>query len=208
SRRIDVFMSGSGTVSPPGPLVIAAGDSLNFTIEAAQFYHIADIITDDTSFTNGLNISQTNFHWASINVAATGSLHAVFALNLVTNSLTEAWLAGYGFTNDAFIVEALRDHDGDGASAWHEFVAGTQPTNAMHVLNLTVSQTNTAERILRFTWPSAVDRTYDLLAAPDLTSLFQIMHANIPATPPMNVYTTSVQVLSNRVFRLRATREE
>jgi hypothetical protein len=208
SRRIDVFTSGSGTVNPPGPLVIQAGDSLNFTIEAAQFSHIANIITDNTSFTNGLNISQTNFHWAAINVAATGSLHAVFALNLVTNSLTEAWLAGHGFTNDAFIVEAQRDHDGDGASAWHEFVAGTQPTNAMHVLNLTVSQTNTAERTLHFTWPSAVDRTYDLLAAPDLSSLFQIMHADIQATPPMNVYTTSVQVLSNRVFRLRATLQE
>ena len=78
----------------------------------------------------------------------------------------------------------------------------------MHVLNLTVSQTNTAERTLHFTWPSAVDRTYDLLAAPDLSSLFQIMHADIQATPPMNVYTTSVQVLSNRVFRLRATLQE
>ncbi len=45
-----------------------------------------------------------------------------------TNGVPVAWLAGYGLTNASPDAEALADQDGDGEPAWHEYYAGTDPT--------------------------------------------------------------------------------
>ena len=58
------------------------------------------------------------------------SARAIFAENLATNSTPEWWLAEHGWTND-FDAAALRDDEPDGFPSWQEYVADTDPTNAL-----------------------------------------------------------------------------
>jgi len=54
------------------------------------------------------------------------------------------------------ILSATADSDGDGASDWHEYLAGTDPTNSASVLRLTSTQPG----LLQF--QSATGRTYQI----------------------------------------------
>ncbi|MDA1043791.1 MAG: hypothetical protein O3C57_01065, partial [Verrucomicrobia bacterium] len=212
SRRIEVLITGPGRVTPPGPIEVNVGDNINFLIEADTYHHIANILTGQNVVEQSLNLARTNFQWTSINVASTGQLHVVFAANIVTNSLTELWLASHGLTNQAFLLEALSDYDGDGASAWQEFIAGTDPTNRADVLALYLQDANAVSNAppsehvqrLRLTWPSAPERTYRLFQANDMASDFSVVVSNITATPPLNVYTSNAPLLTNAYFLIEA----
>ena len=212
SRKIEVIVIGPGRVTPPGPVVVDVGDDIDFVIEADAYHHIANILTGENVFEQALNLAQTNFQWATVSVASTGQLYVAFAPNLVTNGLTELWLVDQGFTNDTFAMEATRDHDGDGAPAWHEFIAGTDPNLRQDVLALKVQDANagsnaspsTSVQHLRLTWPSAEQRSYSLYSAPNMTSAFSVLVGNIPATPPQNVHTSSASFYTHRFFRIEA----
>ena len=212
SRVIAVVVTGPGSVTPPGPVVADVGDTVDFLIEADTYHHIASITAGENVYELSFNLPTTNVMWSVMNSSATGHLYVVFAANLVTNGLTELWLAGHGLTNAPFADEALLDRDGDGANALHEFVAGTDPTNRANVLALLLQDVNAGSNAvpsqsilgLRLAWPSAAQRTYSLYSATDMHSGFNLLVSNIVATPPSNVYTSSAPLLSNQLFRIEA----
>ena len=84
---------------------------------------------------------------------------AVFAENVTANTSTpECWLAQYGWTNN-FESAATNDADGDGIPAWAEYIADTNPTNALsyfHILNVSKSTG------LAMSYPSSASRKYTL----------------------------------------------
>jgi hypothetical protein len=66
---------------------------------------------------------------------------------------SDAWEVQYGFnTNNA--ADALLDLDGDGMNTRSEYVAGTDPANALSLLKVVFSATNTSE--LNFTAQSNI----------------------------------------------------
>jgi len=80
------------------------------------------------------------------------------------------------------------DMDGDGQNDGDELYAGTDPDNKASVLSISgVSQT-TGGAALR--WSSVADRTYSISHSGDLMSDFVPLITGVPATPPINVYTT------------------
>lgn len=82
------------------------------------------------------------------------------------------------------------DTDGDAAGDYDEAVAGTVPTNAGSYFRLGAIAEATNRLLLR--WDSATGRVYSLAG---LTNLFQSgwlpVSTNIPASPPMNVFTVA-----------------
>jgi len=63
------------------------------------------------------------------------SLHAAFAANLTTNTLTpEWWLAAHTIPTN-FAEHVLYDPDADGFCTWEEYIADTDPTNALSHLS-------------------------------------------------------------------------
>ena len=86
--------------------------------------------------------------------------HAVFAENLATNYTPEWWLAEHGWTND-FDAAALRDDEPDGFPSWQEFVADTDPTNALsfpRIAYLAAESTNAPV----VTWLASTGRAYQV----------------------------------------------
>jgi hypothetical protein len=62
------------------------------------------------------------------------------------------------------------DADGDGALNWQEYVAGTNPTNALSRLQFTSASFSTdGERGVAINWLTAPGKNYILLASPSLT---------------------------------------
>jgi len=83
-------------------------------------------------------------------------------------------------------AQASADADGDGASNFAEWVAGTNPTNPASCLRL-LTPTFTATNSIIIQWPSVAGKSYRLERATNLVAGFNaIVRSNIAATPPTN----------------------
>ena len=82
-----------------------------------------------------------------------------------------------------------QDSDGDGATNFEEWLAGTNPTNAASRFQLTLSP-NLSDplRGLVLQWPSVPNRNYTVLWSPQIGLPFQVIATNLPASPPLNTY--------------------
>jgi hypothetical protein len=87
------------------------------------------------------------------------------------------WLAGYGLPSDGSADYV--DCDGDGLNNWQEWIAGTNPTNAISALRM-VSATRNGNDV-QVTWQSILGIGYFLQRA-----------TNLRATPPWNTIITNL----------------
>jgi hypothetical protein len=79
------------------------------------------------------------------------------------------------------------DRDQDGLSDFDELIAGTNPLNAGDGLKLSIRAPQTTGEAA-FSWPSVSQRFYQLEQTPTLGSTWQKLDAEIPATPPLNLW--------------------
>lgn len=88
------------------------------------------------------------------------STRAVFAENLAIHDTPEWWLAEHGWTND-FDAAALADDEPDGFPTWQEYVADTDPTNALSYPRIDWIEAvgTNPPRIL---WPASSNRVYQI----------------------------------------------
>ena len=85
------------------------------------------------------------------------------------------------------------DYDGDGMTDRHEYLAGTWPTNRQSALALDSPALSADGAQVAIPWSSVFRKRYSLLQTPDLLLGFHtFLQTNIPATPPVNVWTTTV----------------
>jgi len=84
-----------------------------------------------------------------------------------------------------------RDTDGDRLTDGAEVAAGTSPTNAASVVQLRGTPWDGPVRVI--VWPSVAGRRYAVWATTNALNGFDEMVAGqVPATPPLNVYTDRV----------------
>ena len=119
--------------------------------------------------------------------------------------MPDAYEVTHGFAvNDA--SDADDDDDGDKLSNLDELTAGTDPTNVLSRLRLTeVSMPATNQTLLR--WSSVNRRSYGVSRSTRLAGAFAPMVTNLPATPPVNVFTTSTATARSAFYRI-GVREE
>lgn len=229
-RLLVATATAGGSISPSGSLLLLRGDSTNFVMQAAPYYHLARILTNGAAATPPLSITQTNFLWRDIDFYGIGSVEAIFDANRASNGVAEAWLVAYGLTNDGFDAEVFLDRDGDGLAAWEEYVAGTDPTNAASVFEISTllaCGTNYLEHVFIGTndvgdaqvftqqicqadsivvrWPSVEGRRYDLHRSVDPQAAYIPALENIEATPPENVYTDQSFRVRTRAYRVHVS---
>lgn len=202
TRTIEVEQPVHGSIEPTGTVFLVSGESTNFVVAAAQYYHVGAFITNGISLpVTGESAAVTNFSWS--NVTANAIFSSEVSANLVTNNVPEWWLAQHSLTNAPADEEATDDHDEDGLSTWEEYVAGTDPTNRSSLFEIVSIGTDGTNSILQ--WPSVSNRIYHVYGMDSPTSTPTWIETNLLATPPTNILTTPTLSIETRFYRLGVT---
>jgi|GEM_PF-212254 len=119
----------------------------------------------------------------------------------------EAWRQTY-FTaeqlTNAAISSATADPDEDGLNNEQEYLAGTNPTNALSCLVIYAATNNPATSgTFVLSWQSVSGKMYKVMAATNLLIGFADLATNIQATPTVNVHTDSVENAGQRFYRIK-----
>jgi hypothetical protein len=121
-------------------------------VNAASAYRI--VITNFSASPNGLGVFQTTLQ----NGLVTFSDRSASSWG---DGISDAWrLLNFGTIYDATSA-AGADPDGDGASNWQEFQAGTDPLNAASVFKLHVGAVSGGSS-LSLQWPTVIGKHYTL----------------------------------------------
>jgi hypothetical protein len=104
-----------------------------------------------------------------------------------TSVISYAWLQQYGFPTDG--SADYTDPDGDGVSNWQEWIAGTNPTNALSVLMM-LAPSNTVSGIA-VPWESVSGITYFLQRSTNLGAqpAFASVQSNLVGQAGVTAYT-------------------
>ena len=120
------------------------------------------------------------------------------------STISYAWLQQFGLPIDGSADYLDTDHDGH--NNWQEWMAGTDPTNALSALRLAAPVITPTNVIL--TWTSVTNRTYTLEQATNLggAPAFSVLRSNLVGLPGTTSWTdTNATVLSPRFYQLRVS---
>jgi CotH kinase protein/Lamin Tail Domain/Chitobiase/beta-hexosaminidase C-terminal domain/Immunoglobulin domain/Bacterial TSP3 repeat len=174
-------------------------------------------------FTN-VTTATINFYTATVPNVATSLTFSVIVKNLANSQpgiisgtatitvlldtdndgLPDAWEAAYGFaTNNA--ANATLDSDGDGMSNWQEYVAGTDPTNALSYLKI---DSLTAAGGATISFGTIANKTYTVHYTDALGSGLWSKLADVPAqTTNATEAVFDPSYTSGRYYRLATPRQ-
>jgi len=142
-----------------------------------------------------------------------------FAETYITNGphqMPNHWMGRYGLTNN-MAEQVDQDQDGDGLSAWQEYVMDTDPTDRDSLLRLDVthgqeggmavrSNSMDAELFL-LTWQGSADRKYTVYCSTNLAEGFTsaILENYRPAeSGPVTFSDESSDSAGTRYYRIKA----
>ena len=114
------------------------------------------------------------------------------------DGLPDDWERWFFFSRTR--ANSAADDDHDGVDNLDEYLAGTDPTSSNSVFRVTVRPTADGHVVVE--WPSASNRLYRVDVSTNLAVGFNPEADNVPATPPLNVHTSSM----SGVYRVRAAR--
>ncbi len=111
-----------------------------------------------------------------------------------------AWLEQYGLPVDG--SADYTDDDGDGMDNWHEWQAGTDPTDPKSLLQLTSLGTTTNVPGVVVTWQSVANRNYYLQRSSDLTlqTPFISLQSNLVGQVGLTSYTDTTATNAGPYF--------
>jgi hypothetical protein len=116
------------------------------------------------------------------------------------DGMTDDWeLLHFGGTDEEN-GGAYDDWDGDGFLNLYEEGAGTNPTNDASLLAIVSLQTE-PEHVI--SWWSVSGKTYAVWHSTNLLVGFESLATSIPASPPMNAFTTSPDTASGHWYQIR-----
>jgi len=111
--------------------------------------------------------------------------------------ISYAWLAQYGLSLDG--SADFVDTDSDGLNNWQEWIAGTDPTNALSLLWLGPLTGTDSE--LTVSWSSVTNRSYALERATNFGgAIFSVLQSNIVGWPGTTTWTDTNAIGSARRF--------
>jgi hypothetical protein len=160
------------------------------------------LIASDVEFAKGTSgfVRLANNANASVVLADAVRFDYVEAQDFPTNNTVPTWWRDFFFGG---LIDPIADPDGDGYHTAREYVMGTIPTNALSRLKFTVTTTNATANISF--WPRHEQRTYQLLARPELgLAPWEEVSTNPVSTPEgAGFFAFSITNSAQSFYRLR-----
>jgi len=111
--------------------------------------------------------------------------------------ISYAWLQQYGWPTDG--SADYLDTDGDGMNNWQEWVASTDPTNALSKLQMISAIPTNGNSSAAISWQSVAAKKYFLQRSTDL-SAFSVLQSNIVGQAGSTAYTDTTATNSDAFF--------
>ncbi len=121
-------------------------------------------------------------------VRSNGRLDLLHAIDTDRDGLADWWELQY--VPSLGILHATNDYDGDALTDREEYLADTSPISDTSYLAASM-RPDENENGLTIEWPSATQRTYTVETSVDLSDPWLPIATNLPAAPPLNIYTTA-----------------
>jgi hypothetical protein len=122
-----------------------------------------------------------------------------------SDGMPDSWEEDYFASTDAENGGADDDRDGDGVSNYNEYIAGTDPTAADSLFEIT-SMDVSPDCVL--SWSSETGKTYSLWISTNLISgEFICTDSTISSTPPENTVTTGVGSAECIYYQIRVSND-
>lgn len=119
------------------------------------------------------------------------------------DGLPDSWEIECFGAIDSDNCRAEDDWDGDGLTNYDEWSAGTNPAD----VRITSFEATTDSFVI--SWPSVAGKVYSVWTSTNLISdAFSLVSSSLPATPPLNTYTTDLGTADCVFFRLSLDGED
>jgi hypothetical protein len=214
--KYDVYVwysQGGNRASNAAYTIAYAGGSTNIFVNQQTGGGDWRLLASGLNFARGSNgfVQLANNAAASVVIADAVRFEYVAAQDLPGGSTVPAWWGNFFFPEPT--LEPTADPDADGYTTAQEYVMGTVPTNAASHLQLSSEATNGMATITF--WPYLGNRTYELLARPQLntgswqpvpaeslvpTPTGQGRYSFSPTNGPQSFYRLKVQMTTDAWF--------
>ncbi|MBA4386695.1 MAG: hypothetical protein C0404_01870, partial [Verrucomicrobia bacterium] len=120
----------------------------------------------------------------------------------LVNGIPSSWLIQYFGGTNVVNGHAQEDWDHDGMNNLAEYIAGTIPTNAGSILQVSRVEDRGGTNLV-IKWSSVAGKFYAIKTSTNLLVGFDgVTKTNIPATPTINTQTVSVDQVNSRFYRV------
>lgn len=194
----DIFLKGNNNARwgfwATNVLSTFAGSSISNGVPQAglstNHYSYFNVLLPDSATSVAFRVTAVNDEsteiWNVDDISLFGC-SAVACTDCDNDGLDDAWEVAY-FGNTTSATNAAGDVDGDGFSNLKEFFAKSNPNNFASKLQFEgMSNLTTTAFIMK--WQSHTGATYVVTRTTNILAGFTGIQSNIPATPPLNVYT-------------------
>lgn len=197
---VAAFADEGGDVSPAMQMV-SPGSNATLLVTADPYQVIEQIVVGTDPLPGGAGL--TRFDVVITNLQSDLNVYAYFTEATTIQGVPLAWLAGYGLTNQPPDLEAGGDPDGDHATTWEEYLAGTSPIDAASLFVLEQGVFTPREDKVSLTWPSVSGRIYQVEFSTTLDPpTWTLVATNLAATPPYNSRLVPAAVPGEGFYRI------
>lgn len=189
-----------GRVDPADDVIeVENNGSASFTFIPDEWFEMGDVLIDGVSIGTA-----THYDWD--NLAANGTVDVSFAETYVPDCprhMPNYWMGRYGLTNN-MVDQVDQDQDGDGLSAWQEYVMDTDPTNRNSMLTLHAPNKEPGHHTLQ--WQASAGRRYTVYSSTNLLGGFTnvVMENYQPASSgPMTITNETGEAADTLYYRVK-----
>ncbi len=181
----------NGGIGGDNPGWYPLGGSVTVTAAPASYYHFG-------GWTGMVPAGQTNSNPLVLTMNTYRAIGALFAENSTSNhSVPHLWFVQHGITGNFELAESS-DQDGDGMTAWQEWIAGTDPTNIASLLNIRSGASQGGDNVIE--WTVVSNRSYRILWGADINAVTSILATNQSTAGQTLIYTDSVHQAEDAIY--------